>query len=79
MLAAESENRMPSNAFWAGGGRGSRNSPLFRDEYVRGIALGEKPAGVEHQRVVCSGCGGLDLRQNRIEQVVVMDLGVEYV
>jgi hypothetical protein len=48
-------------------------------EQVRGVGLGDEPALVEHQRVVGPGRVGLELGQDRVEQVVVVDLRVEHV
>ncbi len=40
------------------------------------VGLGDEAAGVEHQRVVGAGGVGLDLRQDRLDQVRVVDLRV---
>jgi len=43
---------------------------------VRRVRLGDESARIEHQRVVGAGDVGLDLGEDRLDQVVVVDLRV---
>ena len=55
------------------------HAAAVHDEHVRRVRLGDEAAHVEHQRVVGAGDVGLDLGEDRLEQVVVVDLRVEAV
>ena len=74
---AELEHRCARDALGAGHGARRAHPPAIDDEHVRRVGLRDEAAHVEHQRIVGAGDVGLDLRQDRLDQVVVMDLGVE--
>ena len=60
------------------GDRARRGQRAVDDgEKVRRVRLGDEPATVEHQRVVGPGDVRLHLGEDRVEQVVVVDLRVE--
>ncbi len=46
---------------------------------MRGVRLGDEASGVEHQRIIRPGGVGLDLGEDRVNQVAVVDLRVEHV
>ena len=78
--AAQFEDGGAGDAFGTGdGAAASRTTPRCDEEQVRGVGFGDEAARVEHQRVVGAGGVGFDLGQDRLDQVVVVDLRVEAV
>src|SRR5262245_37094112 len=51
----------------------------MHDEDVGRVRLGDEPAHIEHERIVGAGGIGLNLCQNRLNQIAVMDFRVETV
>ena len=56
---------------------GVRTTPSCDHEEVRRVRLRDEPALIEHERIVRPRGVGLDLREDRVQQVRVMDLRVE--
>ena len=46
---------------------------------MRRVRFGNEPAGVEHERIVGAGLIGFNFGENRVEQIGVVNTGIENV
>ncbi len=79
MCGTELEDRGAGDALGAGDEPARLDRAVADDEDVGRVGLGDEAAGVEHQRVVRAGVIRLDLGQDRLDQVGVVDSGIEHV
>ena len=56
---------------------GRDKRPFFYDEDIGGIGFGNIAENVEHDRVINACHIGLDFGEDVVDQVVVMDFGVD--
>ena len=79
LAAADLEDDAPRDAFRAGDVAARLDLAVGHDEHVRGVRLGDEALPVEHERVIGAGVVRLDLREDRLDEIAVVDLGVEAV
>jgi len=79
MIAAQFEDRAARDAFRTGVLVTGQYLAAVDQEDVCRIRLGDEAAQVEHQGIISPGGVGLNLGEDRLEQVAVMDLRVKTV
>ena len=74
---ADIEHHLPCQPGETGVGMWCADRPASNHEQVRVVGLRYETVQIEHDRAVDSGNIGLDRGEYVVEQVVVMNLGVE--
>ena len=76
-LPSQVNDHSPRNAWQAIVGSGSEQRSFAYQEKIGGVGFREEAFQIQHDGIVRAGGVGLDLGQNVVDEIVVMNLGID--